>query len=127
MWIDNSFIVAQSSLSLTIYGGKVSPLCARASQRSRRCRTTPKIVALPVLPSPLPDVVVGWRRTRHQAVSAQGIARPSWNLEGNVGAPDRKPGVGPTPRRLRTQCHQWGFASSSATLGRSAGRAMDGR
>ena len=31
-----------------------SPLCPRASQRSRRCRTTPKILALPVLRPALP-------------------------------------------------------------------------
>ena len=78
-------------------------------------------------PSPLPDVVVGWRRTRRQAVSAEGIACPSWNSEGNVGAPDRRLAVGFTARRLRTQCHQWGFASSSVVLARSAERAMDGR
>jgi len=34
----------------------------------------PKVV---VLPSPHPDVIVGRLQARRQAVSAQGIARPS--------------------------------------------------
>jgi hypothetical protein len=126
-WIDNSFFVAQSSLSFTIYSGKAvrcAPVRrnvlvdAALLRRSSRC---------PCCPPRFRDAVVGWRQTRHQAVSAQGIPRPSWNLEGNVGAPDRKPGVGLTARRLRTQSHQWSFASLSTGLGRSAGRAMDGR
>jgi hypothetical protein len=46
----------------------------------------PKVVALLKVPFPLPDVVVDRLQVRRRAVSPQGIARPSWNLNGD--APD---------------------------------------
>jgi len=46
----------------------------------------PKVVALLKVPFPLPDVVVDRLQVRRRAVSPQGIARPSWNLNG--GTPD---------------------------------------
>jgi hypothetical protein len=46
----------------------------------------PKVVALLKVPFPLPDVVVDQLQVCRRAVSAQGIARPSWNLD--AGAPD---------------------------------------
>jgi len=46
----------------------------------------PKVVALLKVPFPLPDVVVDKLQVRRRAVSPQGIARPSWNVNG--GAPD---------------------------------------
>ncbi|KAI0262714.1 hypothetical protein BC834DRAFT_1027892 [Gloeopeniophorella convolvens] len=44
----------------------------------------PKVVALLKVPFPLPDIVVDRMQVRRRAVSAQGIARPSWNTD----APD---------------------------------------
>lgn len=46
----------------------------------------PKVVALFKVPFPLPDVVVDKLQVRRRAVSPKGIARPSWNLNGD--APD---------------------------------------
>ena len=46
----------------------------------------PKVVALLKVPFPLPDVVVDRLQVLRRAVSPQGIARPSWNL--NSGTPD---------------------------------------
>src|SRR5260221_529227 len=44
----------------------------------------PKVVALLKVPFPLPDVVVDRLQVRRRAVSPQGIARPSWNLNGDT-------------------------------------------
>jgi len=41
----------------------------------------PKVVALLKVPFPLPDIIVDQMQVCRRAVSAQGIARPSWNTE----------------------------------------------
>jgi hypothetical protein len=41
----------------------------------------PKVVALLKVPFPLPDIIVDRMQVCRRAVSAQGIARPSWNTE----------------------------------------------
>ena len=41
----------------------------------------PKVVALLKVPFPLPDIIVDRMQVCRRAVSAQGIARPSWNAD----------------------------------------------
>jgi hypothetical protein len=41
----------------------------------------PKVVALLKVPFPLPDIVVDELQVCRRAVNAQGIARPSWNID----------------------------------------------
>jgi len=41
----------------------------------------PKVVALLKVPFPLPDIIVDRLQVCRRAVTAQGIARPSWNTE----------------------------------------------
>ena len=45
----------------------------------------PKIVALLKMPFPLPDIIVDRMQVCRRAVSAQGIARPSWNTDSPEG------------------------------------------
>ncbi len=58
---------------VTIYSGRQSVVRSRVATFSSMPHH-PKAV---VLPSPHPDVIVGRLQARRQAVSAQGIARPS--------------------------------------------------
>ncbi|KAH9053831.1 hypothetical protein EDB87DRAFT_1568934, partial [Lactarius vividus] len=45
----------------------------------------PKVVALLKVPFPLPDIIVDQMQVCRRAVSAQGIARPSWNTDAPEG------------------------------------------
>ena len=45
----------------------------------------PKVVALLKIPFPLPDIIVDRMQVCRRAVSAQGIARPSWNTDSPEG------------------------------------------
>lgn len=45
----------------------------------------PKVVALLKVPFPLPDIIVDRMQVCRRAVSAQGIARPSWNTDSQDG------------------------------------------
>jgi hypothetical protein len=62
----------------------------------------PKVVALPF---PLPDIIVDRLRVCRRAVSAQGIARPSWNV-------DELQGLVLTAEEIRTSCRRSAFGSS---------------
>src|SRR6266851_2593669 len=64
--IHNSFIVAQSSLSTAVG----SPLCARASQRSRRCRITRRSSCCP--PRIRTSSSAGYRHGQEGEVIARG-------------------------------------------------------
>jgi hypothetical protein len=80
-------------------GGSMSPGAAAAaatdgsSSNSTRVRVAtfsptphhPKVVALLKVPFPLPDIIVDRAQVCRRAVSAQGIARPSWNVANGGG------------------------------------------
>jgi hypothetical protein len=80
-------------------GGAMSPAAAAAAaasdggaSTSTRVRVAtlsptphhPKVVALLKVPFPLPDIIVDRLQVCRRAVSAQGIARPSWNASTNA-------------------------------------------
>ncbi|KAH9957809.1 hypothetical protein BC827DRAFT_1223359, partial [Russula dissimulans] len=60
---------------------RVANQSGRASRRSRGCRTHAKVVALLKVPFPLLYIIVDRLQMCWRAVTAQGIARPSWNTE----------------------------------------------
>jgi hypothetical protein len=61
----------------------------------------PKVVALLKVPFPLPDVIVDRLQVRRRSVSAQGIARPSWNLNAGPDAPDGVAGLVLTAEEIK--------------------------
>jgi hypothetical protein len=99
-------------------GGSMSPAAAAAaaaadgpSSHYTRVRVAtfsptphhPKVVALLKVPFPLPDIIVDRLQVCRRTVSAQGIARPSWNVTngGGGGGGDEPDGLVLTAEEIK--------------------------
>jgi hypothetical protein len=97
-------------------GGAMSPAAAAAaaaadgiSSNGTRVRVAtfsptphhPKVVALLKVPFPLPDIVVDRLQVCRRTVSAQGIARPSWDVNGGGEGDDEPEGLVLTAEEIK--------------------------
>lgn len=84
-----TLVVSRVGSGATALPSPVSPDSGGSDDATVRVRVAtfsptphhPKVVALLKVPFPLPDIIVDRMQVCRRAVSAQGIARPSWNTE----------------------------------------------